>query len=339
MEIDALRTFVEVVRRGSFAAVARDRNADPSSISRAIAGLEQQLGVRLFHRTTRQLSPTASGVAYFERVEPMIAELERAALEATDSGDTPRGTLRITAAVGFAEANLVPLLPAFAARYPEVSFDLLLTDRFLDLVEDRLDLAIRLGRLTESSLVANRLCDLVFVVAASPDYLRRYGRPQSPTELEHHQCLRYPIAGYGPVWRFRDDAGVITDVPVRGGVTATNVVSLGRCAANGMGMVLLPRWTIADYLRSGELVDVFPGVDATHSEFDAAAWLVYPSRRYLPLKVRAFADYLKRAFAHGPPAEAGVIEDAGASRRGARAPATTAAARRGSRRSRARSRS
>lgn len=198
-------------------------------------------------------------------------------------------------------------MPAFAARYPEVSFDLLLIDRFLDLVEDRLDLAIRLGRLTESSLIANRLCDIVFVVAASPHYLRRHGRPRSPAELERHQCLRYPIAGYGPTWRFRDAAGVVTEVPARGRVSATNVISLGRCATSGMGIVLLPRWTVAAFLRSGELVDVFPGVDATHSEFDAAAWLVYPSRRYLPLKVRAFADYLKRAFEHGPPSEAGIV--------------------------------
>ena len=303
MEIATLRTFVEVVRRGSFAAVARDRNVDPSSISRTIAGLEGELGVRLFQRTTRQLSPTASGVAYYERVEPMIVELEQAALKATDSGETPRGTLRITSAVGFAEANLVPLLPAFAARYPE----LVLTDRFLDLVEDRLDVAIRLGRLTESSLVANRLCEIGFVTAASPDYLRRHGRPRNPTELERHQCLRYPIAGYGATWRFRDPAGAVTEVPVRGRVAATNVVALGRCAASGMGIVLLPRWTIAELLRTGELVDVFPGIDATHSEFDAAAWLVYPSRRYLPLKVRVFADYMKRAFQHGPPSELDIV--------------------------------
>lgn len=316
MEIEALRTFVEVIRRGSFAAVARDRNVDPSSISRTIAGLESELGVRMFHRTTRHLSPTDAGAAYYERVEPMIAELERAALEATDTGDTPRGTLRITAAVGFAEAYLVPLLPAFAARYPEVSFDLLLTDRFLDLVEDRLDLAIRLGRLTESSLVANRLCDIVFVAAASPDYLRRHGRPRTPADLERHQCLRYPIAGYGPTWRFRDSAGVVTEVPVRGRVTATNVVSLGLCAASGMGIVLLPRWTIAAHLRSGELVDLFPGIDASHSEFDAAAWLVYPTRRYLPLKVRVFADYLKRAFEHGAPGEAGIVTPPPSPRRG-----------------------
>lgn len=305
MEIATLRTFVEVVRRGSFAAVARDRNVDPSSISRTIAGLERELGVRLFQRTTRHLSPTDSGAAYYERVEPIVAELERAALEATDTGNQPRGTLRITAAVGFAEANLVPLLPGFAARYPEVGFDLLLTDRLLDLVEDRVDLAIRLGRPTESSLVANRLCGITFVVAASPDYLRRHGRPRGLADLERHRCLRYPIAGHGPSWRFRDTAGVVTEVPVRGPVAATSVVSLARCATSGMGIVLLPRWTVADALRSGDLIDVFPGVDATHSDFDAAVWLVYASRRYLPLKVRIFGDYLKRAFENGPPSEAG----------------------------------
>src|SRR5882724_3551999 len=139
MEIETSRTFVEVMRRGSFATVARDRNLDPSSVSRTIAALKQQLGTRLFNRTTRHLSPTEAAVAYFDRVEPMIDELERAALVASDSGDEPRGTLRITAPVTFAQVNLVPLLPEFARRYPGLSFELLLTHEFLDLVEQRVD--------------------------------------------------------------------------------------------------------------------------------------------------------------------------------------------------------
>jgi len=317
MEIDTLRTFVDVMRRGSFASVARDRNVDPSSVSRTIGGLEEQLGVRLFNRTTRQLSPTDAALAYFDRIEPMIEELERAALIAADSGDTPRGTLRITAAVTFAQMNLIPILPEFASLYPELSFELLLTDNLLDLVEARIDLAIRLGQLSDSSLIAHRLCDMVYSVCASPDYLRRHSRPKTPVDLKNHECLRYPVQGYGAKWWFRKAGGPVTEVPVRGRVVAANGVALAQCAVAGMGILMLPRWNVAQELRSGALVDLFPEYEATASEFDVAAWLLYVSRSYLPLKVRAFANFLKEKFAHGSPAELGLA---------ARAPSVTGTA-------------
>jgi DNA-binding transcriptional LysR family regulator len=315
MDTDTLRAFVEVMRRGSFAAVARSRNLDPSSVSRSIAGLEDQLGVRLFHRTTRQLAPTEAALAYFDRVSPLVDELERAAQIAADAGDRPRGTLRITAAVTFAQENLVPLLPELARRYPALDFDLRLTDAFLDLVEERIDLAVRLGKLAESSLIAHRLCDMVYAACASPAYLRRRGRPKTPAALADHDCLRYPIPGRGASWRFRPGDGPVVEVPVRSRVVATNGVALRQCAIAGMGVLLLPRWNVAEALRSGELIDLFPDHDATASEFDLAAWLVYPSRSYLPVKVRVVADFLKDKFARGAPAEHGLPARARARRR------------------------
>ena len=302
-----LQTFVEVMQRGSFAAVARAHNVDPSSVSRTIAGLEAHLAVRLFQRTTRHLAPTEAALAYLEQVEPLVAQLERAGQVAADRGGTPRGTLRITAAVTFAQVNLIPLLPELGRRHPELAFELVLTDRFVDLVEERIDLAIRLGRLAESSLIAHRLCDLVHVVAASPDYLRRHGRPRTPSELEHHECLRYPVPGHGPRWRFRAASGVVTEVPVRGRLVATSGRALGECAAAGMGVVMLPRWTIAAELRAGALVPLFLEHQATPSEFDTAAWMLYPSRSYLPRKVRVVTEFLKARFANGAPAEAGLV--------------------------------
>lgn len=317
MDIATLRTFIEVMQRGSFAAVAHTRNVDPSSVSRAIGALESQLGVRLFHRTTRRLSPTEAALAYFEKIEPLMAQLEHAGLIAADRGETPRGTLRITASIAFAQMNLTPLLPEFARRYPELSFELVLTDKLLDLVEERIDLAIRLGRLADSSMIAHRLCDNVEVVAASPEYLRRRRRPTTPADLEHHDCLPYPVPGYPPRWRFRAVSGLVTDVPVRGRVVVSNGVALRQCAVGGMGVLMLPRWSIADELRRGELVELFNEYRVTASEFDTAAWMIYPSRNYLPLKVRVLAKYLKERFAHGVPAETGlVIEGVAPSGRG-----------------------
>ena len=310
MEIATLRTFVEVMRRRSFTSVARVLEAAPSSISRTIAGLESELGVRLFHRTTRSLSPTEAALAYFDRVEPMVAELERAALAAADSSETPRGLLRVTAIGEFALVNLVPLLPEFSRRFPELRFDLVLTDKFLDLVEERIDLAVRLGRLAESSLIAHRLCDVVYVVCASRDYLRSRGRPKTPHDLERHDCLRYPVPGYGARWRFRKGDGDIFEVPIRGRIVANNGAALVDSAAAGMGVVMLPRWLMAGELRKGTLVELFPEYRATASEFDVAAWMVYPSRSYLPQKVRVFADFLKEKFRAGAPAEVGLAPPA-----------------------------
>ncbi|MDX2089078.1 MAG: LysR substrate-binding domain-containing protein [Kofleriaceae bacterium] len=307
MNTDTLRVFVEVVRRGGFSAVARQRNVDPSSISRGIASLEEELGVRLFQRTTRRVVPTDAARAYFDRVEHLIDELEQASTVAKDHDDEPRGPLRITAPISFAQVNLVPLLPGFSKSFPLVSFDLVFTDTFLDLVGERIDLAIRLGRLADSSLVAHRLAAMRYALCASPRYLRERRAPRTPSDLATHDCLHYQVVGAPAVWRFRAAADApVTEVRVRGRVVATNGMTLKQCAVAGMGLLLLPRWNVAEELRSGALVTLLPEYEATLSDFDGAAWMIYPSRSYLPRKVRVFADYLKEAFAAGSPAERGL---------------------------------
>jgi DNA-binding transcriptional LysR family regulator len=305
MDVTTLRTFVDVMRRGSFAAVARDRDVDPSSISRAIARLEDELGLRLFHRTTRRLSPTEAAVVYFDRVESLVEELERARLKAVDSGDRPTGTLRIAAPVSFAQLNLVPLLPELAERYPGLSFDLVLTDAALDLVEERIDVALRLGPLPESGLVAHRLSPLVARVCASPAYLARHGRPETPPDLERHDCLLLNMPEFTDRWRFRDRAGQQTDVRVRGRLRTSNAVALKQCALGGMGVILQARWIVGRELHRGSLIDLFPDHEVTAAAFASPAiWLLYPSRTYLPRKVRVFVDFVRRKFEAAPPWDA-----------------------------------
>lgn len=308
MEIAALRVFVEVMRRRSFTAVAAALDVAPSSVSRTIAGLEAELGVRLFQRTTRTLSPTDAALAYFDRVEPMLVELENAASLAGESGESPRGVVRLTSAGAFAQLNVVPLLPELAQRYPELRFELVLTDTFLDLIAERIDLAIRLGRLTESSLIAQRLCDITYVVCASPEYLRRRGRPKTPRDLERHDCLRYPVPGFGARWRFRKGPQEAFEVPISGSIVANDGVALVQSAVAGMGIVMLPRWHLADELRRGTLIELFADYQASASEFDIAAWMIYSSRSYLPRRVRVVADFLKEKFREGAPAEVGLAE-------------------------------
>ncbi len=302
MDVGTLRIFVDVMRRGSFAAVARDHGVDPSSISRAIASLEDELGLRLFQRTTRRLSPTEAGSIYFDRVEPIIEELEGARLTAVDVGERPTGTLRITAPTSFAELNLVPLLPAFAAAYPELSFDLVLTDASLDLLDERIDVALRLDPLPETGVVASRLTAMKARVCASPDYVARCGHPEVPEKLKDHNCLQLVMPGFTDVWRFHDASGQVTAVPVTGNLRTSNAVALKQCALAGMGIILQARWIVGRELQRGELIDLFPNHDATSAEVEAPAiWLLYPSRSYLPLKVRVFIDFLRRQFDQSSP--------------------------------------
>lgn len=303
MDVESLEILVEVVRKGSFAAVARDRGVAASSISRAIASLEDELGIRLFQRNTRRVVPSEAGAIYLDRVEHAIEELRRARTLAGDLGGTVRGTLRITAPVSFAQAWVIPLLPRLHAAHPELHLDVVLTDEVIDLLEARVDAAIRLGPSIPPDFIARKLCPMSSVVCASPAYLEARGRPRRPAELAEHDCLLFPIQAYRR-WRFRardrKGGGEPQEVPVRGRCVISTAYALRQCAAGGMGVALLPRWVVCDELRDGRLVDVFPGHEVTATEFESFAWIVYPSRTYLPLKVRVLAELLERELAPPP---------------------------------------
>jgi len=294
MELSVLQIFVDVVKQGSFAAVARERNVDPSSVSRAIAGLEEELGIRLFQRTTRQLSPTEEGMSYFQRIEPLVEEMQQAIDVATDMSGQPKGTLRITASVSFGLNCIVPLLPDFSLLYPDLTVDLILADTIVDLFTERIDLAIRLGLLADSTLIAQRLIQTHYYVCASPKYLQQKGHPKIPSDIENHNCLLFPLPGFRSKWRFRNIDREESEVFVQGKTIISNAIALQQCAIAGMGLALLPHWLIGDDLRDGRLVNVFPSYDVTGRDFSSAAWLVYPSRAYVPLKVRVFIDFLKQ---------------------------------------------
>lgn len=299
MDIEALRIFIDVMHRGSFAAVARERSVAPSSISRAVAGLEDELGLRLLQRTTRRLAPTEAGRIYFEQIEPLVDELARAQQQAQDVGETPRGTLRLTAPLSFAQRTVLPLLPDLLERHPHLHVELVLTDAMVDLVAERIDVALRLGRLPDSDLVSRRVASFDFAVVASPRYLEHRGRPRRPTDLVRHECLLFLMGGLRSRWRFRRREELV-EVEVRGRCVLSNALALTRCATEGLGIALLPRWAVAQELAAGELVELLPGFEATSTDFDPAVWLLYPSRTYLPLKVRALLDFLEERWRPGP---------------------------------------
>lgn len=301
MQLDHLRLFVDVVHAGSFAAVARERGLDPSSISRAVQGLERDLGVALLFRTTRSLSLTEAGRAYFQRVEPLVAELDAAAEQVGSQGSSVEGELRVLSPVSFALTNLVPLLPTFLQAHPGLRLDLQLGDALLDLAENRLDVAIRLGPLADSSYVCRKLSPMVPRVCASPAYLERFGRPTHPEELGEHACLLLDLRGFGNRWLFRDRRGRQSYVDVRGQLKTSNALALKQLALAGQGIVLQGEWVVGEELANGRLVDLFPDHEVTASYFDNAAWtLRHPAAR-VPRKVEVFLEFLHDAFERGAP--------------------------------------
>lgn len=292
MEMANLRLFVEVAQRGGFAAVARDRGMDPSTVSRAVATLESELGVRLFQRTTRAMRLTEAGDLYLARVAPIVDELERAHDEATSTRSNPVGTLRLTGSVAFGQVRLMPILPEFRALFPRLKLELILTDANLDLVADRIDLAIRLAPSYGADVIGAKLFPTHYRVVASSAYVTQMGRPLAPHDLSTRNALLLTLPEYRSRWLFRTNKD-IEEVPVTGDFICSSVLALRSAALSGLGPALLADWLIHEELASGQLVNLFPDHEVAATSFDTAAWLLYPSRRYMPSKVRAIIQFLR----------------------------------------------
>jgi DNA-binding transcriptional LysR family regulator len=295
MDTDILTLFADVARRGSFAAVARERAIAPSLVSRAVAQLEAELGVRLLQRSTRRMALTDAGARYLARIEPLIEDLARARDEAQEASAEPTGTLRLTASITLGQMRLVPLMPELRRRFPRLTFDLIFDDTPFDLVAERIDLAIRLGPAPRQDVVAVKLSDTRYRVCASPDYLARVGAPERPEDLRAHSCVLFSLPAFRRAWLFRDAEGRVTEVPIAGDVMVSTLLGVHPCAVAGLGPALLSRWLTDQDVAAGRLVDLFPAYEAAGSDFAMAAWLLYPNRSYLPNKVRQVADFLRRA--------------------------------------------
>ena len=293
MNTQALHLFVDVARSGSFAAVARQRNQDPSQISRTIAQLEAELGVRLFQRSTRKMLLTEAGARLLDKVEALLEELRGALEEATSAAREPSGTLRITASVTFGHHCVLPLLKEFRSLYPKIKIDFVLSDDPLDLIASHIDLAIRLGPSISGNLIVTKLLDSHYRVVASPEYIASSAPILQPSDLAAHNCLLFPERIFAPFWQFKRPGEAPETVPVRGDLILSTGDAIRQLALRGLGPALLPHWAILDALEEGRLIDLFPAYEAAAASFDSAAWLIYPSRDYLPKKVRVMIDYLK----------------------------------------------
>lgn len=289
--------FVKVVELSSFTAAAEALEMSQPVVSKAVTRLEEKLGARLLNRTTRRLSLTEAGSELYRRAFRALAEIEDAELEVARFQTEPRGTLRVSAPMSFSILHLGALLPSFTERYPGVSIELHLDDRQVDLVEEAFDLAIRVGRLQDSNLIARRLAPCAQVLCASPAYLAKRGTPERPEDLLEHNCIIYSLLGTPREWRFTDAAGETYVVPINGALQSNNGLLNRAAAVAGAGIVLLPAFYIGEEIRSGQLKTVL----CDFKPVDLAVYALYPERRNLTPKVRAFVDFLAEKFGDEAP--------------------------------------
>jgi DNA-binding transcriptional LysR family regulator len=285
-KLNEIAVFIEVARKRSFVRAAEQLGASVSAVSRSVGALETRLGVRLLQRTTRSVGLTEAGGAYFGRCESLLAELESAEAEASALGEELRGRLRISAATGFGMVQLVPALPEFLAQHPRLTVDLDLSNRYVDLVEERFDVAIRVGELRDSRLVARRLGPNRRILAAGPGYLKTRGMPDQPHELVEHACLILDIGDHPERWDLRRRSGTTT-VEVAGPLRSNNALALHDACRRGAGIALLPEFVLAEDIGVGRVQRVLPA----WSTQEQGIYAIYPGHRFIPAKVNAFVNY------------------------------------------------
>jgi DNA-binding transcriptional LysR family regulator len=283
--IDAMQAFVVVADLKGFAAAARKLDLSPPAVTRLIAALEQHLGVRLLQRTTRQVALTDAGRRYLERVRRILADLEEAERAAESERTRPSGRLVVSAPVGFGRLHVSPLMSAYLKRYPDVSAELRLEDRVISLVEDGIDLAVRIGHLADSSLVARHVGEMRRIAVASPAYLKRHGEPKTPQAIASHQTIQFGATAVTGEWRFADGTNEVrVNIAPR---LSTNIADAAiQYAEQGGGLTRVLAYQAADAIKRGRLRIVL----ATFEQPSLPIHIVYPTSRLLSAKVRAFID-------------------------------------------------
>jgi DNA-binding transcriptional LysR family regulator len=287
--------FSKVVGAGSLSAAAKELGMSTAVVSRRLAALESRLGVRLINRTTRSLHLTDEGARYHDACSRLLAEIEEADAAVSAGRAEPRGALRVALPSAFGHLHVAPLVPRFATRYPNVQVALSLSDRNVNVIEEGFDLAIRIADLADSSLAARKLAPNRRVVCASPDYLKRNGTPRTPQELTGHNCLT--TNDFTMTWDYKDPDGEPGAVRVAGRYACDNWEVLREWAVAGLGIALKSTWDVRQQLEDGSLVPLFPGYTFAS---EVAIYAVYPHRRFLPAKTRAFIEFLADSFGPEP---------------------------------------
>jgi DNA-binding transcriptional LysR family regulator len=293
-----MAVFARVAEAKSFSGAARRLGVSKSAVSKQVAQLERALKARLLNRTTRRLSLTEVGEAFYEHCARMLAEAEAAELAVSRLYAEPRGVLKVTAPAAFGHLHIAPAIPDFIERHPGVAVQIVMNDRPVDLAEEGFDLAIRMTREQAPNVVARRLAPVRWAVCAAPGYLEQHDAPGTPRDLERHNCLFYSFLETFSEWRFSSKAGD-TAVRVTGNFTVNNSEALREAVLKGLGIALLPTFTVGADLRGGRLQQVL-GEYRAHGTFGDVVYAIYLPTRYLSPKVRAFVDFFVQRFAPEP---------------------------------------
>ena len=291
-----IAVFVRVVERGSFTLAAEDLELSRAVVSKYLSRLEERLAVRLLNRTTRRLSLTEAGAALFEASRGAIERIEEAEAAVARFQKAPRGRLRVSAPMSFGILHLGNVVADFARAHPAITLDLRLDDRYVNLIEEGFDLAIRIGTLTDSSLVARKLASTRTVACASPEYLAEHGTPETPEDLAAHDCLVYSYSTTANVWRFTAADGREIPVALTGTFRINNGIVLAEAAAAGRGVVVSPTFYVGPMIREGRLRRILGNYDLP----TLGIYAVYPQTPHVPPKVRAFVDFLVQRFGRKP---------------------------------------
>jgi len=288
--IDLFRIFSRVVECASFTRAADTLGVPRSSVSAAVQELEGRVGARLLHRTTRKVSPTQDGAAFYERCQRVIADVEDTENLFRQTAAQPSGRLRIDVPGRIGRLIIAPALPEFLDRYPQIDIDLGVTDRAVNLVEDSIDCVLRVGPLNDSGLIARPIGKLLLINVASPAYLTRHGTPSSPEDLGDHWAVNYasPTSGRVEDWEWLEQAK-LHSVPLRGRVTVNSAEAYIACCLAGLGMIQIPAYDVKQHLAAGELVEVMPG----HRAELMPMTLLYPHRQHLSRRLQVFTDWLE----------------------------------------------
>jgi DNA-binding transcriptional LysR family regulator len=291
-----IAVFVRVVERGSFTLAADELELSRAVVSKYVSRLEERLGARLLHRTTRRLSLTEAGAALFEASRGALERIDEAEGAVAQFQSEPRGRLRVSAPMSFGILHMGPVMAEFAQAHPRVTLDVRLDDRYVNLVEEGIDVAVRIGALTDSSLVARKLTYSQAVTCASPAYLEEHGEPETPEDLASHDCLLYSYLSTANVWRFTAPDGREIPVAVTGSFRINNGIVLAEAAAAGRGILMAPSFYVAPQLRSGRLTRIL----GQYRMRELGIHAVWPQRDHVPPKVRAFVDFLAKSFGRKP---------------------------------------
>jgi DNA-binding transcriptional LysR family regulator len=298
-DFEAMAIFAKVVELRSFAAAAQELLLSKATVSKAVGRLEERLGTRLFNRTSRRLALTDAGQRLSERATRLLVEGEEAETEALAQSVVPRGVVRLAVPMTFGVKKVAPLLPAFLEQYPEVSIDLHLSDATVDLVGEGYDLALRIARLPDSSLIARRLCGMTRYTVAAPSYLKRHGRPTHPMHLAEHKCFGYAYLSTAGLWTYTNAAGEQASVRPAGPLRVNNGEAVLPSVIAGLGIADLPDFIIGDAVASGEVEVILKG----WKQPEAAVHLVSPPGGPRPARVEVLSEFLVKEFTKGKKAK------------------------------------